>query len=134
MTSPIEHTIRWFEYETPPTIEVYGDHGDVVDYLPDYTGLPNLPVWHEALARVMATVDEARCDVAALMDDATGQMCANAIGWVLDEYEDYRTGRETARTVFRVFALVGAPGGVAAVCEDCMPHNLYENAALAGKP
>lgn len=130
MSAPTEHTTRWFEYDSPPVIEHYNDHGGIDRFDPDYTGLPDLPVWREALARVMASVDEATCDLASLSDDATGQMCANPIGYVLHEYED-DNGRENARIDFRLFALVGVSTGVAAVCEDCSPATLYEAAVHA---
>lgn len=100
------------------------DYGTVESYTAEPALLPPGD-WAAALDMVMARPDEVMCAFSELTDEATGQMCANMVGWVLHEDDDepWKSGWTWKHTV-----LVKTPGGVVAVCEDDSPDVLYENA------
>ena len=113
-------TLTYFDVEVPEAwADVQrDDYGNVRDYFADPSKFPEDPKWAEALNRVLSRPDEATCEVPD---------CDAPIGWVLheDDEEPWRSG-----ITWRWVSLVDAGRyGVAAVCEDDCPANLYEIAA-----
>lgn len=127
-------TTRWMVVERDAFEERRGGHaGEVVGYDPVLTyGWPN-DLWISEARRVVETVDEESCALTYISDEATGQMCSNAIGWVLHEDDEFPA---QSGVFFRDFVLVetGMPGWpeakVVAVCLECGPEDLYGSAAL----
>lgn len=68
---------------------------------------------------------ECSCDFVNLVDEASGQMCSEWVGWLLHEDDEHpvRSGVEWHTAV-----LVDNGEVCAVVCEDDSPATLYENA------
>jgi hypothetical protein len=130
-------TTRWRVVERSDFEEVRGGpDGEVTGYDVIDGDWPDAR-WISEARRVVQTVDEESCALTYITDDATGQMCSNPIGWVLNDDDD-----DPSRGVFfRDFVLVevgmpgrgtgvGEHGKIVAVCLECGPEDLYGAAAL----
>lgn len=131
-------SIQWLDVDFPTEPFIVSERhedGEVTGMHADRDALP--AAWADRLDWVLGHPDEARCGLADLMDEATGTLCSNLIGFWLFEDDDapHRSGMR-----WNSFALVGVPlmaGGVVtevgcvAVCADCTPAMLYESANAA---
>lgn len=118
---------HYITVESPQDVCVLnrGDHGEVESMTADPQYFPST-AWSMALDRVMENADAMMCDLMYLNDEATGQVCANAIGWVLHDDDDDPRGNGLE---WRMVVLVHTAEGIATVCEDCHPENMYGSGA-----
>lgn len=120
-------TLRYVDVEVVDDMfePQYGDHGEIAAYEVS----ANLPEpFSKVLGYLNDNPDTVTCGLRALTVDAMHlpePFCTQPVGWVLHEDDDnpHAGGLRWAWTT-----LVETEGGVLAVCEECSPGNLYDDA------